>query len=119
GVYYRKGYKSRPYQAQITHKGQRYYLGMFATPEEAHEARNKKYKEIHGTEFDLSYTYAPDKPVNGSDTTTNNGSEITTSTPKVRDDQVLEYIRENFAYDPDKGELLKFCKSREDYYKHE
>jgi hypothetical protein len=39
------------FQARIRFEGIRYCLGCYATPEEAHAARNAKAKELHGEFF--------------------------------------------------------------------
>ena len=47
GVYKNTG-RGKPYCAQVKHKGKKYYLGSFDTPEDAKDAYDKKAKELHG-----------------------------------------------------------------------
>jgi hypothetical protein len=46
GISWRTG--SKRWRARVGVNGKRYHVGDFATPEEAHIARNKKAKELHG-----------------------------------------------------------------------
>jgi hypothetical protein len=46
GVHIEKGKRINIYKAQITFKGKHYYIGRFATEQEAYEAFCKKEKEL-------------------------------------------------------------------------
>lgn len=55
GVHMDKRKKKNPWMAKIDFEGKRYFLGYFATAEEAHQARIKKEHELQGEfSYDLS-----------------------------------------------------------------
>jgi len=54
GVSFHAG-RSKPYKAEIRFGGKSYYLGWFASPDEAAVVVDDKLKELYGSEAKLNF----------------------------------------------------------------